>query len=100
MFFAFLRDIAKSGGGLQKAISDREGITKIRCLAARQHPNIEIAIHLAEAEDQPTTWTYAIGIKQQNRGDRKPYLTYERVWHHGEKILERPDNDDEKTACD
>ncbi|KAF5410452.1 MAG: DNA replication and repair protein RecF [Candidatus Methanogasteraceae archaeon] len=33
--FRFLRDIAKPGGGLQKAISDRGGIPKIRCLAAR-----------------------------------------------------------------
>lgn len=96
--FRFLRDIAKSGGGLQKAISDREGITKIRCLAARQHPNIEIEIHLADAEDRPATWTYALGIKQQQRGDRKPYLTYERVRHEGELILDRPDKEDEKDA--
>lgn len=92
--FRFLRDIAKSGGGLQKAISDREGITKIRCLAARQHPNIEIEIHLADADDQPATWIYALGIKQQQRGDRKPYLTHEQVWHEGKLILDRPDEED------
>ncbi|HRX87118.1 MAG TPA: AAA family ATPase, partial [Phycisphaerae bacterium] len=29
----FLRDIAKPGGGLQRAVLDRGGLTKIRCLA-------------------------------------------------------------------
>lgn len=32
--FRFLRDIAKDGGGLQQAIRERGGLTKIRCLAA------------------------------------------------------------------
>jgi predicted ATPase len=36
--FAFLRDIAKAGGGLQKAVNDRGGISKLRCLAARKYP--------------------------------------------------------------
>ncbi|MBC2694921.1 MAG: AAA family ATPase [Desulfobacteraceae bacterium] len=35
----FLRDIAKTeGGGLQRAVSERGGISKIRCLAARKEP--------------------------------------------------------------
>jgi predicted ATPase len=92
--FRFLRDIAKSGGGLQKAISDREGVTKIRCLAARRYPDIKIEIHLSETTSGKPIWTYAIGIKQQQRGDRKPRLTYEEVRHHGKLILERPDQED------
>jgi predicted ATPase len=33
--FRFLREVAKpSGGGLQKAVVDRGGITKLRCLQA------------------------------------------------------------------
>ena len=37
--FRFLRDIAKSdGGGLQKAVNDRGGVSKLRCLAARKDP--------------------------------------------------------------
>jgi len=94
--FRFLRDIAKSGGGLQKAISDREGLTKIRCLAARRHPNIEVELDLTDEADQTPTWTYSIGIKQQPRGDRKPYLTFERVWHGEQLILDRPDEEDRK----
>ena len=41
--FRFLRDIAKpSGGGLQKAVKDRQGITKLRCLQARTDPEVAI----------------------------------------------------------
>ena len=39
----FLRDVAKpEGGGLQKAVKDRGGITKLRCLLARKYPEISI----------------------------------------------------------
>ncbi len=39
--FRFLRDIAKAeGGGLQKAIKERGGVSKIRSLAARRDPLI------------------------------------------------------------
>ncbi|HUQ93914.1 MAG TPA: AAA family ATPase, partial [Bryobacteraceae bacterium] len=39
----FLRDIAKPGGGLQRAISQRGGVSKVRCLAARKEPDIELS---------------------------------------------------------
>jgi predicted ATPase len=32
----FMRDIVKHGGGLQYAVSQRGGISKIRCLSARE----------------------------------------------------------------
>lgn len=92
--FRFLRDIAKPGGGLQKSVEDRGGISKIRCLAARQDPDIAIEVELAASPDSETEWKYAIGIKQTPRGRRLPYLTYERVWHRGQLIVNRPDSDD------
>ena len=92
--FKFLRDIAKQGGGLQKSVSDRGGISKIRCLAARQDPDIEIQIDLAESSGQAPIWKYAIGIKQEPRGNRQPYLTYERVWRGNQQLLDRPDDND------
>ncbi|KAF5433432.1 putative ATPase [Candidatus Methanophagaceae archaeon] len=94
--FRFLRDIAKPGGGLQKAISDRGGISKIRCLAARANPDVEMEVSLTEAAAKETLWKYAIGIKQEVRGYRNPYLAYERVWIGDKLILDRPDHDDEK----
>ena len=42
-------------------------------------------------------WKYAIGIEQENRGRRNPFLTYEKVWQGNELIVDRPfdaDKDD------
>lgn len=94
--FRFLRDIAKRGGGLQKAVLDRGGISKIRCLAARQEPEVEIEIHIADNDNVEPLWRYAISIKQHQRGSRSPYLVYEKVWKNGKIILNRPDEDDNK----
>lgn len=90
--FRFLQDIAKQGGGLQKAISDRGGISKIRCLASRDNPNVEIDVTLAETDTNEVVWRYAIGIKLNDHGN--PHLTYERVWEWGRQILDRPNDDD------
>ena len=92
--FRFLRDIAKPGGGLQKAVTDRGGITKIRSLAARKNPNVEIEVQLSEFGSNTVDWRYAIGIKQESRGYRLPYLSYERVWKGDKLLVNRPINDD------
>ncbi|TAL60669.1 MAG: chromosome segregation protein SMC [Bacteroidetes bacterium] len=94
--FRFLRDVSKPGGGLQKAVEDRGGIPKIRCLAARAFPDVEIEIHISESEESVPAWKYSIGIKQETRGYRLPILTYEKVWKNGQIILNRPVPDDNK----
>lgn len=94
--FRFLRDIAKRGGGLQQAVQDRGGISKIRCLAARKEPDVEIEVELTENADSQLQWRYSIGMKQQPRGSRLPYLSYERIWEGNRQILNRPDESDEK----
>jgi predicted ATPase len=91
--FRFLRDIAKPGGGLQSAIKDRGGLSKVRCLAARKEPDIEIEVELSEDGTSPT-WRYGIGIKQQPRGYRQPFLQFERIWSGDTLICDRPDKDD------
>ncbi len=96
----FVRDIAKSkGGGLQKAVSDRGGLSKIRCLAARRHPDVEIEVHLSRDEGQEPTWKYAIGIKQERGGSNPVRLAYESVWNGNEQILKRPDKGDKKDTA-
>lgn len=92
--FRFLRDIAKQGGGLQKALSERGGLSKVRCLGARRYPNVEIEVHLAESEGRPATWRYAVGIKQEARGHRQACLDYERVWKGEKQIVNRPESAD------
>src|SRR5271165_863496 len=91
--FVFLKDIAKPGGGLQNAVNERGGISKLRCLAARQYPDVEIEVHLS---DNGSNWSYAIGIKQEARGYRQPILAYEKVKKDGRLLLERPDKDDQE----
>ena len=95
----FLRDIAKPGGGLQKAVSDRGGISKIRCLAARSHPDVAIEIGLGDSAKVDPVWKYGIGIKQETRGYRNPFLSYEKVWHEGKLILERPMREDTEDSA-
>lgn len=90
----FLKDVAQDGGGLQKAIEKRGGLSKIRCLAARKDPDIHLEVHLTETLAEQPLWKYAIGIKQEPRGNRLCYLSYERVWKNGVKILDRPNNRD------
>jgi predicted ATPase len=92
--FRFLRDIAKPGGGLQKAVTDRGGISKIRCLAARTFPDVEIEVFLSDYDSSKVLWRYSLGIKQEVRGHRIPYITHEKVWKEGDLILNRPDRQD------
>jgi predicted ATPase len=94
--FRFLRDISKPGGGLQNAVLERGGISKIRCLAARTFPDVEIEVHISEHGSNIPIWKYSIGIKQETRGYRQPYLSHEKVWKENELILNRPDDDDKK----
>ncbi|MGC8491146.1 MAG: AAA family ATPase [Syntrophobacteraceae bacterium] len=95
--FRFLRDIAKpEGGGLQKAVKERGGVPKMRSLAARRDPDISIDVTLAEGADSPETWRYALGLRQEPRGYRQPYLTHERVWRDGKRIINRPEKEDEQ----
>src|SRR5690348_6824237 len=62
----FLRDVAKPGGGLQQAISQRGGVSKVRCLAARREPDVVISVELSNGSSEPE-WKYEIGITQQVR---------------------------------
>lgn len=93
----FLKDLAKEGGGLQKAINDRGGLSKIRCLIARQEPQVEITAEFVENFNKvKSDWKYSISIRQETRGHRQTYLKYEKVWRDSELIVERPDAEDKK----
>lgn len=100
--FRFLRDIAKrKGGGLQAAIENRGGISKLRCLNARQDSEMAFEVSIADsADDEKPKWRYAISIKQEPRGLRQPYLKYERVWDgRGKRILNRPNAADKEDSA-
>jgi len=92
--FRFLRDIAKPGGGFQKAVTDRGGVSSLRCLAARRYSDITVEVHVgvsSEVEDYPP-WKYRIEFNQDKQ--RKPILKKEQVWKNGKQVLNRPDEKD------
>ncbi len=93
----FLRDIAKpEGGGLQKAVADRGGVSTIRCLSSGKDSPIEVEVGLSEMPGKESEWKYAIGVKQPGGANRAPCVLFEKVWKDGNPILVRPDEDDEK----
>ncbi|WP_081619789.1 AAA family ATPase [Thioalkalivibrio sp. ALJT] len=90
--FRFLRDICKAdGGGLQKALKDRGGVRKVRCLHHRRDPEVHIDVSLAENFDQHTpSWRYVLGFKSEGKGLQRTLVTDEQVWRDGVCILKRP----------
>lgn len=54
--FRFMKDIVKQpGGGLQKAVSDRGGLSKIRCLTARRDPHVELEFHFEDSGEKKSS---------------------------------------------
>lgn len=92
----FLRDIAKQGGGLQSAVEQRGGVTKIRCLAARQRTDIIIETELSDIDTEIPCWSYCLKIKNVGGGIMKNQAAVleENVFDyiHQKKIVERTVN--------
>lgn len=92
----FLRDVSRPrGGGLQAAIDERRGLSKIRCLHARTDPNVEIDVELSESPDGPVSWRYELAFKPEGKGAQRILVTKERVWHGERVVLNRPDKGDQ-----
>lgn len=94
--FRFLRTIAQSeGGGLQKALKDRGGLTKLRSLHARKDPEVRIEIELSQsAADIAPIWRYALAFKSEGKGLQRVFITEESVFHGDEEVLVRPRPED------
>ncbi len=71
----FLRDIVRQGGGLQAAIDNRGGVTKIRCLAARTRTDVRIEVDLSEQGSSVPKWRYVIDFKHTGGGILKNSAT-------------------------
>lgn len=96
--FRFLRDICKpAGGGLQKAVEDRGGIAKLRCLHARKDTEVKIEVHFSDRmEDKSPSWRYVLGFKPEGKGAQRLMVSSEEVWKGENRIRFRPDPDDKK----
>ncbi len=91
--FRFLRAIVESGGGFQKAVESRGGVSRLRCLAARKYPNIEIRVSLGD-DRSSDLWEYELQFSQDNR--QRPIIKKERVTQNRNRRLDRPDEGDRK----
>lgn len=88
--FRFLHDVVSVGGGLEEGIRKRQGISKLRALAARKFPDIVIGVELSGADG--TTWRYdlALGHDKQQR----PQIKRESVRRDSVPLFTRPDESD------
>lgn len=91
----FLRDVCKAeGGGFQKAVKDRGGVPKLRCLAARRDPEIRIEVELADSSDVLPTWRYSLAFKSEGKGQQRAVISAETVHdlRTGKLLLDRPND--------
>jgi hypothetical protein len=91
----FLHDLVALGGGFEEAIAKRGGVSKLRCLAARRYPDVEIGVSVTGG-DGPQ-WSYEISFSQDNR--QRPILKREVVRKFDQDILRRPDSEDRKDSA-
>ncbi len=88
----FLRDVAQDG--LERAVIEREGMKSIRCLGARQQPDITIAVTL------DTAWKYSLTFGTKLKKNL-PSVVSEEVFRGQEEgtkwesVLKRPDKNDD-----
>ena len=92
--FRFMADIVKPGGGLQRAITSRGGMQKIRCLGARSS-TIVLEFELVKAGGKPA-WTYHLELRQERSGLKRCLVATERVKREEQTadVLIRPDAED------
>ncbi len=89
--FRFLHDIASVGGGLEAAVRKRQGVSKLRALAARRSPDIVIIVDLASSNGDVWRYWLAIGHDRQQR----PRIKREVVTLNGSELVRRPDKADD-----
>lgn len=96
--FRFLRTLAQAdGGGLQRAVKDRNGMAKLRSLHARIDPKVRIEVEVAEGlTPESPLWRYVLALGSEGKGLQRVIVKEERVERDGELILSRPDSDDGK----
>lgn len=97
--FRFMRDIVNpKGGGLQQALMSRGGLTKVRSLAARKVPHVELEFELrATLDDSSTTppdWKYVLWFNSEGKGKQRPIILKEEAYRGEVQLFTRPDEQD------
>ena len=66
-------------------------MSRVRCLAARRYPSVDIHVTVGDSQ---VDWSYLLRFKQDNQ--RTPLVEEEKVWRGGKLIVDRPDSDDDQ----
>lgn len=90
----FLRDLASPGGGLQDAVRSRGGLSRVRCLFARNNNHGRVSVTVVLAEDLEQQWSYSISFGGESRGLHRPVVAEEVVKLGERTLLRRPDDKD------
>ncbi|MEO8972653.1 MAG: AAA family ATPase [Ktedonobacteraceae bacterium] len=88
--FRFLHDIVRVGGGFEKAVDDREGVSSLRNIFADTGSNVVIDVSVGTEEID--TWRYRLAFGEDRGG--RPTLREEKVWKSGIVLLARPGKQD------
>ena len=96
--FRFLRTLAQTdGGGLQKSLKERGGLSKVRSLHARKDPEVQLDIELVDNGQNPEVhWRYVLALKSEGKGQHRVLVSKELVERDGKKLCNRPDEKDKK----
>jgi hypothetical protein len=91
--FRFLHDIVSVGGGLEEAVRKRQGVSKLRSLAARRVSDVVIRVDLGGANGSDgDTWQYELALSQDSH--QRPHIKRERVVKGSVELLTRPNPSD------
>ena len=87
--FRFMRDVVKQAGGLQYAVDQRGGVSKIRCLAARKISYVGIEIFLSPNDSNEVLWRYYLSFKHSGGGifAKQATIVEEKVIDKNDKVL-------------
>jgi predicted ATPase len=93
--FRFLHDLVSVGGGFQKAVDRRGGISSIRALAGRYPSDVVIRLEISTDDEPEPAWRYELSFAQDKQ--RKPIIKHEAAYKKGVEVFKpRPDPDDQK----
>ena len=87
----FLRDLARVGGGFEKAVADRGGLSRLRTLGAARQAAIVLDARIENGKRD--SWRYRLAFVEKQR---RPEIAEEVVWRNEEVILRRPDAKDDR----
>ncbi|AWA31061.1 AAA family ATPase [Flavobacterium magnum] len=85
----FVRDIVKQAGGLQYAVDQRGGVSKIRSLTARRRSDVALELYLSPNDSNEVTWIYYLSFKSFGGGiiAKQATILEERVTNNNGKVI-------------